>query len=452
MNCTTWLRRFGGLGAVALSFGMPLDAHANEDATDIQVEEEILALADDEGPADDSAPQKIRTTWRGPQAKYWLDMRLAPVPPALNDQLKLEGSGLLVDHVGPEGPAAKGGVKANDVVTTVNDQPIKSAQQLMDAVEKSEGKELKLGLIRAGMPLTVTLTPVKPPERPEARRRFRPEDIADIPEIRDLERKIRERLKDAGVDMRMQIFQHGRMLPPGADFLIDRRAELPDDMSINIKKQGKEPADIEVKQGDKTWTVKENDLAPLPEEVRHHVEAYLGHGPMRFKVRVPDFDFPPPPRGPHPPDGPPPRGPGEDEESFSSRMRRKGYVRRPDRDGPQDDERAGPRPPRRPGPPRGPEGGPDGPPPPHRDGPGGDRPDGPPHGPDGPPPDEAGPPEGRPGPRARRPREAFEQRGERVRGGSLERRLRALADGLEEMRGQLDELFEDVRNERDRDE
>ena len=48
------------------------------------------------------------------------------------------------------------------------------------------------------------------------------------------------------------------------------------DMTVTISKQGKEPAKITVKQGDKSWEVTEDDLDQLPEEVRPHVEPMLG--------------------------------------------------------------------------------------------------------------------------------------------------------------------------------
>ena len=282
-------------------------------------------------------------------------MAVAPVPPALDAQLELDGKGVLVMHVAKGGPADKGGVQDNDILIEAGDKVLLDPGALALVAHEADGKEISFKLLRAGKPLTVTVTPEKAPERPGVVG----VDLGphgkvelDLSDLHDIEHKIRDKLKDAGVDLRMQFIEPGAMLPRGAEFAFGRRTELPDDMSITIHKQGKQPADVEVKQGDKTWNVKENDLAPLPDEVRKHVEAYLGHRPMKFNL-VYDSRH----------DGP--RPPGEE--------------------GPHAEyatPQPGPRPPRVPGAP--PPGGPDGP------FPGGDRPAGGPgfRGPDGPGPGE----------------------------------------------------------------
>ena len=68
--------------------------------------------------------------------------------------------------------------------------------------------------------------------------------------------------------------QPGRFAPPG--FHVG--PELPDDVSVTIRKQGKQPAEAEVKRGDQSWTVKDSDVSSLPEELRAPVEALLKHG------------------------------------------------------------------------------------------------------------------------------------------------------------------------------
>jgi len=69
---------------------------------------------------------------------------------------------------------------------------------------------------------------------------------------------------------------------------------------------------VEVKKGDKNWTVKENELAELPPEVRGPVESLLGRGPMQFRV-VGRGDRPQPPRPPQGGPGPGVPGRGDDE-------------------------------------------------------------------------------------------------------------------------------------------
>ena len=66
------------------------------------------------------------------------------------------------------------------------------------------------------------------------------------------------------------------ILLPGAP----AHAPLPDNLSITIRKQGKEPAKIDVKRDDQTWSVDENGLDTLPPEVAVHVERMLGSVPF----------------------------------------------------------------------------------------------------------------------------------------------------------------------------
>jgi hypothetical protein len=277
---------------------------------------------------------------------------VTPVPKPLVKQLKLKDEGVLIIHVRKDSAAAKADVQEDDVLLTIDDKPVKEPHELVIAVEDAPEKERSLKLLRAGETLVVKVTPEKPPEGEgpgffDKRVHVNGDQlILDIREIRELEKTIRDKVRDAGVDLRLQFIEPGAFLPRGANFAFQgRRTDLPEDLSITIRKKGKEPADVEVKKGEQTWSVKENDLAPLPDEVRKDVEGYLGHAPMRFSI----VDGPGP--RPHRPDGPPgqPRGPGDEELGPPP-----GRPDGPDGPGPGGPEgRRGPRPP------RGPEG-PDG--------------------------------------------------------------------------------------------
>src|SRR4051812_42496410 len=80
--------------------------------------------------------------------RYWLNIRVRAIPQALDAQLDLRGAGVLVEQVGEEGPAAKAGIKANDVLLALGDKPITKPADLESAV--AEGKELSLKLLRGG--------------------------------------------------------------------------------------------------------------------------------------------------------------------------------------------------------------------------------------------------------------------------------------------------------------
>jgi hypothetical protein len=53
---------------------------------------------------------------------------------------------------------------------------------------------------------------------------------------------------------------------------------LPDDVTITVTRHGSEPAKLNVKKGDQSWDVTENDLAKLPDDIRRFAELSLGRG------------------------------------------------------------------------------------------------------------------------------------------------------------------------------
>lgn len=327
MQTATWLRRASGLAVLALSTlaagALRADdaalAESDEDVTlvvsvqDAPAAEEPAAAKEPAAvatPATPVAPQRPRAITRIAVAGaggYRLGLRLAPVPRPLNEQLDLKGEGMVIVRVEPDSPAAKAGFKENDVLLSAGEKSIKSPGDLSEAVAKSEGKELSLKLVRGGKPQTISATPEKAKEDVERLGiQLRGEHEIDVAGI---EEKIREKLRDAGVDMRLQLMQPGKFLVEGQKFMFGGRAEFPDDLSVTIRKQGKNPAEVEVKKGDKNWTVKDNELAQLPSEVRGPVESLLGRGPMQFRVVG---DGPQPPHAPrHDGVGPPPPGPPE---------------------------------------------------------------------------------------------------------------------------------------------
>ncbi len=416
MRSATWFRRAGWLGvfgiAVLSTGSLRADDEPKGDAGPKPVEgpppgqerptpkdagphirresrDEVKRVRPHDRGVIDDFREGVRGIRRHAPSKYRLDMHVAPLPEALDKQLDLKGQGALVEDVAPDGPAAKAGILAFDIVSAIGEHPIKDLDDLFKAVDESEGKELSIKLIRAGKPVTVSITPVKN-EGPAAGRGpfggLTPGKGVDVSEI---ERVIRDKLKSAGGDLRLEFFQPGKIFPPGTLLA----SEFPEDLTVNIHKQGKGPAEVEVKQGDKTWNVKEGDLSALPDELRPHVEAILGR-PFRIHLAAPfGPGGPEAPDRPRRPPGPPHEGPdGPD-------------ARRP------------------PGPPR--EGGPDGP--------GVRRPPGPPHGEPGGPDGPGGPPEvrGRRGP------------------GSLEQRLSEMTRELDRMRDQLERMRKGLSEDRD---
>jgi serine protease Do len=68
-------------------------------------------------------------------------------------------SGVLVNQVTPHGPADQAGLKAGDIITTVDGKPIKDGDALVtDIAARKPGSTVHLGYVRAGQSSTASLT------------------------------------------------------------------------------------------------------------------------------------------------------------------------------------------------------------------------------------------------------------------------------------------------------
>jgi S1-C subfamily serine protease len=73
------------------------------------------------------------------------------------------GEGVLVREVRPNTPAEKAGLKAGDVITKVDDHPVKTVSELRDQLrQKNEQKTVKLTLLRNGAEMNVSVEPEQP--------------------------------------------------------------------------------------------------------------------------------------------------------------------------------------------------------------------------------------------------------------------------------------------------
>jgi serine protease Do len=77
------------------------------------------------------------------------------------DLLRVYGAnhGVFVEQVEPDGPADKGGVKPEDVITSINGKPVMRGQDLIDMVADSAiGQPLQVGIVRDKKPMTLSVT------------------------------------------------------------------------------------------------------------------------------------------------------------------------------------------------------------------------------------------------------------------------------------------------------
>jgi membrane-associated protease RseP (regulator of RpoE activity) len=86
---------------------------------------------------------------------------LEPADEALRAQLDLpKGQGLVVTSVAPDSPAAHAGLKANDILLILADQPLAQPDDVSKALKGAGDKELGLKLIRSGKPITIQVRPL----------------------------------------------------------------------------------------------------------------------------------------------------------------------------------------------------------------------------------------------------------------------------------------------------
>jgi serine protease Do len=102
-----------------------------------------------------------------------LGVGIESLTPQLADYFGTKG-GALVTSVQPDSPAAKAGLKAGDVITSVNGNEVKDPRELTDAVRSAaDGSSLNLGYVRDKKAGTATAT-LEKPEKPVVRPSERP--------------------------------------------------------------------------------------------------------------------------------------------------------------------------------------------------------------------------------------------------------------------------------------
>ncbi|MBO0890612.1 MAG: serine protease, partial [Acidothermales bacterium] len=85
-------------------------------------------------------------------------MTTAPIPPAVADQLNVDG-GLYVQSVSAGGPAARAGLQQGDVVTSLDGKPASTPDSLLLAsVHKRAGETIAVEYVRSGNTSKATLT------------------------------------------------------------------------------------------------------------------------------------------------------------------------------------------------------------------------------------------------------------------------------------------------------
>jgi serine protease Do len=110
-------------------------------------------------PANIAKPIVAQLEKSGKVMRGYLGVQMQQITPDMEDALGLSSTnGVLVASVVPEGPAAKGGIKAGDVIVGFGDQPIKTLHDLgRDVANTPVGQKIQLKLLREAKPDTATV-------------------------------------------------------------------------------------------------------------------------------------------------------------------------------------------------------------------------------------------------------------------------------------------------------
>ncbi len=110
---------------------------------------------------------------KGEVRRGWLGVGVQDLTPELGRALGVDATeGALVSDVTPNTPAARGGLRADDVIVSVNDEKVDSARTLTRAVGfMPPGEEVTLGVLREGKQREVKVTLGERPDLEGVRRR-----------------------------------------------------------------------------------------------------------------------------------------------------------------------------------------------------------------------------------------------------------------------------------------
>ncbi len=277
------------LTAMAVFFGQSARVLA---ADDDAAGGRIVEISPDQG--GDGLPNGNEVDESRPAAapKYWIGLQGLPInSAALRTQLQLaDDVGVLVENVVPGSPAQKAGLRQHDVIIAVNGDPINDLAALQKVVADGAKKPIELKVIRLAQETKVAVTPK---ERPADAELGLPADgrLNLGGPMGDIDALLRQFQQQGGAQGGPRVFGP-RMILGGQAFNLN---QMPADVSVSVARQDEGPAEITVKKGDETWTLKSDDeeaIEKLPEDIRPFVQQLLeGTRPDQRGVGAMHFDL-----------------------------------------------------------------------------------------------------------------------------------------------------------------
>lgn len=221
-----------------------------------------------------------------PQSDYWIGVQIAPVAPEIRKHLPVK-HGVLVVHVYPDSPAIKAELKADDILLQAGDTKIETGPDLVKAVDAAKETELSFLVLREGKEQKLTVTPTKR-EEAAARLSITRTPMPRLEKLQAAQKQFEQALEALRAETQQEGAVDFMLVRPGAFLTHGAQAKIPDDLTVQITKEGNKPAKVHVKKGDKSWDTTGDKLDALPAEIRPHVEQILnGDGSAALRTYGP---------------------------------------------------------------------------------------------------------------------------------------------------------------------
>lgn len=227
-----------------------------------------------------------------PQSDYWIGVQIAPVSPEVRKHIPVK-HGVLVVQVYPDSPALKAELKADDILLQAGDAKIETGPDLVKAVDAAKATELSFIVLRGGKEMKVSVTPTKRDDENRATLTRTP--LPRMEKLQAAQKQFEQALEALRAETQPQGTVDFMLVRPGAFLAHSYGVKLPDDLTVQITREGSKPAKINVKKGDKSWEATGDKLDALPKDIRPYVEQML-HGagvaftdtaPRTFQLKVP---------------------------------------------------------------------------------------------------------------------------------------------------------------------
>lgn len=231
--------------------------------------------------------------------KHWIGVLGGPVPEFVRAQIDIpDDYGVMVREVVPDSPASKAGLKKYDILLRANDADVSDMHDLADLVvtEGERGGKITLEVLRRGQRDTVWVTPEMRPENValSASPNSTGESLGGVPGQRGDVLQFFNQQMPGGQPFTFRSFGPGAQLGvPGFG-----TAGIPNGVSVSVRKEDGQPAQVTVQRGEDTWELNGDDpeaLKELPEDLQPFVGQFLSQnavGGQATGTFVPNITMP----------------------------------------------------------------------------------------------------------------------------------------------------------------